>query len=358
MKFLKDILLNPLWLFEATSKPVIGQILGSVLGGVGTGVGSSLLGGLFQDDVDLPKADDPREIARRGVDIRRDLFPDILKLRSEVDPQFLEADRAQTQRAIDAQRNFLGGDILQSIRDQRGTLFRSDMEQFTDNLSRSASPFREGLLKVSPELQFSAQGVERDQNLLNILRDQLETDLPLQGALDARGRRAVEQATGSNIGRRGRGALFGLGQLALNTEEAERGREAFNLSKLFNTVSAGGQVDQRGLAVSDRFTSPFLNILSQNQAANRALVGSPLQNLQFAQQTARAGTPNIPVFDQSLLGLESLRLNQGLGQGKLDAAANQDRLGLFEGGFSGGLDLFGSIFKPKQEPVIQRTNIV
>jgi len=148
MKFLKDILLNPLWLFEATSKPVIGQMLGSLLGGIGTGGASSLLGGLFQDDVDLPKADDPREIARRGVDIRRDLFPDILKLRSEVDPQFLEADRAQTQRAIDAQRNFLEGDILQSIRDQRGTLFRSDMEQFTDNLSRSASPFREGLLNL------------------------------------------------------------------------------------------------------------------------------------------------------------------------------------------------------------------
>lgn len=340
-----NYILNPFWIVEnfLTLRSIGAMAGGSILSGVLGGV----LGGIFgPDDPDIPPVTDSRTLVERGLDIRKDNFPELLRIRGEFDPRFFNADASQVQRSQNFQEGLLRGDILDSIRRQRGDLLTSDTEQFTSTLSRQANPFREALFKLSPEFANVSQGVQRDQNLLDILRGQVTEDVQRRGELGPEELRAVQQATSSQVGRRGRGALFGLGQLALNQESAQRARESQRRNDAFSVLAAGGALDNRGLGAANFVASPFLNLLGQTQAANRSLVGSPLQSLQLATNFARSSQPNIPLFDPNLINLESLKQGQALNQASLQLDAGRSRADLIAGGFSGGANLGGSLFSP------------
>jgi len=347
MKIFKNFLLNPLWVLDFCSKAVFGQGIGNMVAGAVQGtVGLGLLGGglASRKNIPLPQPATAEELSTRGINLRKDdAFPRILDTRREFDSQFLRADERQLQLADMIRRNMIEDDILPSISRQRADLNIRDIKNFNDILRSEGGNFRSGLLALSPELAGADTGFQQDLGLLNQLRAQASEDLALRGQLSGEDIRAVEQQTASAVGRRGRGAgAFGVGQLALNRQSARDAREAQRRNFAANTIGLGGQFQDRAQRQSDLFTRPFLNLLSQTQAANRGVVGTPEQALASSRSIAAQGTPNIPVVDPQLLQLEGLTFG-GLSQ---QAQGKQDRADRFSNALiGGGIGQFGQSFQ-------------
>ncbi len=237
----------------------------------------------------LPELD-PVEISTRGINLRTDdAFPRILRGRREFDEQFLGADLRQVQSAFTRDgglRDILEGDIIPSIRRQRGELLTSDVAQF-----REAAPTFAGAEGIATELQ-----------------GQTAEDLLLGGQLSPEEIRATEQAISSATGRRGRGAgAFAVGQQALGRESARNRRRRIRRDAATRAAQLGLQVAQ-----------PIRNI----QAQNAQLIGSPLQQLSFNEAFARRSTPQFDVLDPIVSGLAQTRFGAEFSQA---ASQNQAR---------------------------------
>lgn len=294
----------------------------------------------------LPQGTPADEFSERGINLRRyEAFPRILETRRDFDKQFLEADVNQLDRADSALRQRLEGDALPSVMRQREALFSRGVRDFNQQLGDQGGAFRQGLLAMSPELQRAGQGLEEEDEILKRLRADAIRRLDRGGDLSAEEIRDVEQQTNSAVGSRGRGAgAFGVGQLALNRVSARRAREAENIGYGYQAYGLGAESQRRNLAQASQFTSPFLNILSQNQQNAQQTAGTPLAQLMNSAAYARQATPEIPVFDPSMMSLESLRLGQGLGGAQLQQQAAQNQQNATAGLGGGLLSLGGSMY--------------
>lgn len=321
------------------------------IGSLASGLGGSFLSSRAQRNAGreaarrLASTASPEEIAQRSVNVRRfEAFPRILETRRDFDNQFLAADLAQLERADSARRRILEDDVIPSISRQRRALLGRDVNDFNQILNQQGAGFRQGLLALSPSLGIAEEGLQRDEGLLSTLRGQAEADLALGSDLSQEDIRAIEQQTASAVGRRGRGAgAFSVGQLALARQGARDAREAQRRNFAANIFGLGGEAQRRRLAQSQQFTSPFLNLLSQSQQANRNLVGSPGQQLGQSRAIALQATPDIPAIDPSILQLESLRLGQGATAANLGQQANLAAANTLAGGFAGASAFGGNL---------------
>jgi len=295
------------------------------------------------------------EVSTRGINLRRyEAFPRILETHRDFDKQFFAQKAAQVERADSFRRRVTEEDIIPGIMRDREQMFAGDVKQFNQQLNQQGGAFREGLLNMSPELRSAGYGVQAQDALLAKLYGQAQDDLDRGGNLSAEGNRAVEQGTASAVGQRGRGAgAFGVGQLALNRESARQGREDRSRQFAGQVFGMGGESQRRNLLQASQFTSPFLNMLSQSQAANRQAAGTPSQAFTQNAQFAAHATPDVPVFDPNVMNLEQMRLGiatnnanaaiqGGVNRGQYIEGAGAAISSAFTGGMSGPIAGYGS----------------
>ncbi len=305
MKILNHFILNPFWLVNICTLHTWGAIGAAGISLVGGVLASRGQGGGAQQ----PGNVSDRELVQRGIAIRtQEAFPGIINARREFDPQFLGLNLRQARSAFTADdgiREQIESDIIPSQIRQRQALFGADVDQLRD---------------VTPGL-FGAQDIASQ------LQGQAQEGLALGRSLSPEEIRESQQAARSATGARGRGA----GPFAVASEIL--GRNQFATQRESQRRQFAGQAAQLGVQVA----SPFLNI----QAANRALVGSPGQQLGFNAQFGQAATPNIPVFDPNVVNIA--QQNQQVQSG-LAAQSSQQQSGLQNALLGGGLSSIGNIF--------------
>jgi len=282
-------------------------IIGAGINALG-GIASSLLGKKGSKTSAPPPTHD-RGLVQRGLAIRKqEAFPEILSIRSEFDPKFIEQNIRNTRQAQSGIASLLGDEVTESIGRQRGQLFESDIDRLQD-----VTPGLFGAQKLTGELQRQAQ-----------------EGLALGGELSAEDIRASEQSIGAATQRRGRGSgAFAVGQLAL-------GRDAARRTRRDERRQFAGQSAQLGIQTAQ----PFLGI----QARNNQLVGSPLQQLSAALGLG-ASAPDVPVFDPNVVNIA--QGNQGIqANASSQAAASRSsrNAGLLSGGLSAAGQIGGSLF--------------
>jgi len=282
-----------------------GAAIGSIVPGIGTAIGAAggaILGGLSgflgsEEEVEPPT---PEEMAQQSIGVQEIYLPALQRLRAQHNPELMRLGVEQTSRAqqgLSGISNAMAGDISRD----RATLSTGDMDLF-----RSQS-----------------QGFQGAERLQQIMQQQAEEELRLNGRLSPEMQRNVDQMTMGQTMKQGRGAgAFNVGQLALSRQGAVQQRQ--DRARQF-----GSGVAQLGMQTS--------NPLQRFMGINAQMAGGLPQRMAQAQQFGEQNQVNFDPINAQIA-------NVAMGSAQMKAAQNARSSSSFGDMLGGGLSMVGSMY--------------
>jgi len=331
MKILNHFILNPFWLLEVCTLYTWGLIGAAAVTTVGGIVASESSKGQANKGPAEGTILHDRELAQRSLAIQKqETLPEILDIRREFDPQFIDQGTANFEQAFKGVGDLGQREAISQVQQQRSQLLGTDI----GDIEREGARFGSALDTLAPSRVTARENLQANQGILDELRSQAQSDLALGGQLSEEEIRRSQQASRAATGARGRGSgSFAVGQEILGRDRFARERQGQRRQFAGGVFNLGGQQQQSALQLANFTQAPFLNA----QAQNRQIVGSPLQQFLaragLAQDISR-GVPSVQAFDPNVVNIA--QGNQAVLSGQATQArqsASETQAGIIGGSF-------------------------